>query len=84
MWKIEYSKEVRNYIYDSYPYTAAIWQMLKTLRTTPNGLPADPYDEIETEPSTIKWIVLDHLIIYERHPAQQLLYFFVLKPANSD
>lgn len=40
MWKIEYSKEVRNYLYDSYPYTETIWQTMKALRHQADGLPS--------------------------------------------
>lgn len=80
MWKIEYSREVRNYIYDSYPYTAEIWQLLKTLRTTANGLPLEGYTEIS--PNIFHWTALEHVVIYERYPERNLLYFFVLKPVN--
>lgn len=84
MWKIEYSKEVRNYLYDSYPYTAAIWQMLKTLRTTSDGLPLAAYRVTETEPMIITWQALDHLIMYERNLDRQALYFFIVKPLDED
>ena len=80
MWKIEYSQEVRNYIYDSYPYTATIWQTIKALCHTPNGLP--PVNYIEIAPDTFLWQVEEHLVIYERHVGQRKLVFTVLKPGN--
>lgn len=32
MWRIEYDRSVKNYIYDSYPYTEKVWQLIKSLR----------------------------------------------------
>jgi hypothetical protein len=84
MWKIEYSKEVRNYLYDSYPYTESIWQMLKTLRTTPDGLPPAQYDIAETQPVIVTWQALDHFIMYERHLERRILYFFIVKPLGEE
>ena len=78
MWAIEYKRDVRNYIYDSYPYTAAVWQAMKALRHTADGLPPDNYTRIG--PETYHWQVADHQVIYERNLAQRRLVFTVLKP----
>ncbi|MFN8493856.1 MAG: hypothetical protein U0350_40030 [Caldilineaceae bacterium] len=79
MWRIEYSQEVRNYIYDSYPYTETIWQTIKSLRHTLDGYPNTHY--IELASNLIQWEIADHTVIYERHPEQQRLLVRVLKPA---
>lgn len=83
MWKIEYNKEVRNYIYDSYPYTATVWQTIKTLRHSTNGLPnSTDYTEISRD--VFLWEVEGHIAIFERHFDQQKIVFTVLKPANEE
>jgi len=78
MWKIEYSQEVRNYIYDSYPYTEAVWKIIKSLRHTPDGQPSTHHTEIP--PNTIYWEIADHIVIYERYPEQQRIKINILKP----
>ena len=78
MWLIEYTKEVRDYIFDSYPYTHAVWQAIKSLRQTPNGLPAQGWTQLE--PNVFLWEVDDHEVLYERHKDEQKLILFVLKP----
>lgn len=82
MWKIEYNKEVRNYIYDSHPYTATIWQTIKTLRHAPNGLPNTDCTEISR--NVFLWEVAGHIAIFERHLDEQKIVFTVPKPANGD
>lgn len=81
MWSIEYSREVRNYIYDSYPYTEAIWQAIKTLRQTKDELPAEGCRQLGLE--TYLWEVADHTVIYQRVVAQRKLVITVLKPFSS-
>jgi len=82
MWRIEYTKEVRDYIFDSYPYTHAVWQALKSLRQTANGLPAKGWSELETE--VFLWQIEEHEVLYERHRAERKLIIFVLKPSSSE
>ena len=82
MWIIEYSKEVRDYIFDSYPYTAQVWQAIKSLLSTTDGLPSSDYLMIERE--TYLWKVADHLVIYQRSLTQRKLIFTVLKPVGND
>ena len=77
MWRIEYDRTVRNYIYDSYPYTERVWQAIKTLRTTPAGLPAAGVTPLE--PEVYLWLVEDHQVIYRRIVAAQVLRVLVLK-----
>lgn len=82
MWTVEYSKEVRDYIFDSYPYTEKVWQALKSLRQSTDGLPPSNYLMIETE--TYLWKIADHLVIYQRAVTRQKLIFTVLKPVGDD
>ncbi len=78
MWRIEYDRSVRNYIYDSYPYTEKVWQAIKSLRHTESGMPADSVTQLE--PEVFVWTVEEHLVIYRRIRADQILRFLVLKP----
>lgn len=78
MWTVTYTKEVRNYIYDSYPYTETVWQAVKSLRQTTKGLPATGWKE--KEPNVFLWEVADHQIISERNVDQRILNIFVMKP----
>jgi len=78
MWQIKYTKEVRNYIYDSYPYTEAVWQAVKSLWQTSEGLPLSGWKE--KEPNVFLWEVADHQILYERDMEQRSLTIFVMKP----
>lgn len=82
MWDVKYTKEVRNYIYDSYPYTEAVWQAVKTLRQTKDGLP--PSEWKEREPNVFLWEVADHQVLYERNTEQRLLTVFVMKPRTEE
>ena len=82
MWSIEYSREVRNYIYDSYPYTEQIWQAIKSLRQTLDGLPDNDWMQLEL--NTYRWEVANHLVIYQRIVAQKKLIITVLKPFGSE
>jgi hypothetical protein len=77
MWRIEYDKTVRNYIYDSYPYTERVWQAMKSLRTTADGLPVEGVQVLE--PDVFLWEVAEHLVIYRRLTEKQTLRFLVLK-----
>lgn len=76
MWQIKYSQEVRNYIFDSYPYTAQVWAAIKTLRSSVNGLPPGNYRELD--PDLILWTIAGHEVIYQR--LNHLLYITVVKP----
>lgn len=78
MWAIEYKRDVRNYIYDSYPYTETVWQAMKALCYTADGLPPDNYTPLE--PEVYLWQVADHQVVYHRDLAQHKLIFVVLKP----
>ena len=82
MWQIEYTKEVRDYIYDFYPYTHTVWQTIKALRQSPTGLPATGYKQLRS--NVFLWEVNDHLVVYERNPERRKLIFFVLKPAGEE
>ena len=82
MWRIEYRKEVRNYIYDSYPYTETIWQTIKALRHTPDGLP--PANYITLAPNIFQWSVASHLVVYRRHWDQNKLDFLIIKPLDNE
>ncbi|MCE7989611.1 MAG: hypothetical protein DYG89_51340 [Caldilinea sp. CFX5] len=73
----QYTKEVRNYIFDSYPYTEAVWQAVKSLRQTKHGLPASNWKE--KEPGVFLWAVADHQILYERNIDERILKIFVMK-----
>ncbi len=64
MWQIKYSQEVRNYIFDSYPYTAQVWAAIKSLRESTHGLPPNNYRELE--PNLMLWTVAGHEVIYQR------------------
>jgi len=78
MWTIGYSQEVRNYIFDSYPYTAEIWQQIKSLRQTSNGLPESGWKIIE--PGLYLWVVAGHSVIYKRLIEERKIVVTVLKP----
>jgi adenylate kinase family enzyme len=78
MWRIEYDRTVRNYIYDSYPYTENVWRAIKSLRQTTNGLPAEAVTQLE--PEVYLWIVEEHQVVYRRIEATQVLRVIVLKP----
>jgi hypothetical protein len=82
MWEVKYTKEVRNYIYDSYPYTEAAWQAIKSLRKTKEGIPASGWNA--KEPNVFLWEVADHQIIYERNVEQRILKVFVMKPRSEE
>jgi hypothetical protein len=80
MWRIEYDKTVRNYIYDSYPYTERVWQAIKSLRQSVDGLPTGNVAQLE--PEVFLWIVEEHLVIYRRIEPPQVLRVIMLKPAT--
>jgi hypothetical protein len=78
MWSLSYSKEVRNYIYDSYPYTEAVWQAIKSLRQTQDGIPSTGWKKLESE--LYLWLVAEHWVVYQRLVDEQQLIVTVLKP----
>ncbi|MEZ4731351.1 MAG: hypothetical protein R3E79_29885 [Caldilineaceae bacterium] len=78
MWRIEYDRSVRNYIYDSYPYTEKIWQTIKSLRHTDSGIPDSDVRQLEAD--VFLWTVEEHEVIYRRLHAERILRFLVLKP----
>ena len=78
MWALSYSKEVRNYIYDSYPYTEDVWQAIKSLRQTQDGIPPTGWKKLEAE--LYLWLVADHWVVYQRLIDEQKLIVTVLKP----
>lgn len=78
MWRIEYDRSVRNYIYDSYPYTEKVWQAMKSLRHIESGVPASDVEQLE--PEVFLWIVEDHEVVYRRLLVERILKFIVLKP----
>ena len=78
MWRIEYDRSVRNYIYDSYPYTEKIWQTIKSLRNIESGIPTSNVTQLE--PEVFLWTVEEHEVIYRRLRAERTLKFLVLKP----
>jgi len=80
MWTLGYSREVRNYIYDSYPYPAAVWQAIKSLRQTKDALPARGWRELE--PDLYLWMIADHWVVYKRLVAEQKLVVTALKPVD--
>lgn len=82
MWAVEYSREVRNYIYDSYPYTDAVWQAIKSLRQTKEGIPAEGVTQLE--PGVCLWEVVNHLVVYERDVERQTLIVTVVKPVEEE
>ncbi|MFN8491066.1 MAG: hypothetical protein U0350_25955 [Caldilineaceae bacterium] len=82
MWRSEYTKEVWDYIFDSYPYTHTVWQTIKSLRQTPNGLPPQGWTQLE--PEVFLWQVEEHDVLYERHQEDRKLMIFVLKPSASE
>lgn len=78
MWRIEYDRSVKNYIYDSYPYTEAVWRAIKTLRNRADGLPVEGAVQLELD--VYLWIVEGHQVVYRRIVAAQILRVLVLKP----
>lgn len=82
MWEIRYSKEVRDYIYDSYPYTESVWQAMKSLRNTRDGIPDDKVQQLELE--LFLWEVAGHTIIYRRSRATRTLRFLIAKPFGAE
>ncbi len=82
MWLIEYTKEVRNYIFDSYPYTHMVWQAIKSLCQTPSGISAQGCTQLE--PNVFLWEVADHEVLYERNSDEHKLIVFVLKPSAAE
>ncbi len=80
MWTLGYSREVRNYIYDSYPYTAEVWQAIKSLRQTTDGLPPSGWRALE--PDLYLWMIADHWVVYKRLVEAQKLIVTALKPID--
>jgi hypothetical protein len=80
MWTLSYSRQARNYIYDSYPYTAEVWQAIKSLRQTQDEIP--PSAGRELEPDLYLWMVTGHYVVYKRLVAEQKLIVTVLKPVD--
>jgi hypothetical protein len=77
MWEIKYSQEVRSYIYDSYPYTAMVWDVIKSLKNSSDGLPPTGAQLLELE--LYLWTVANHLVIYRRLIDERILRFAVVK-----
>ncbi len=82
MWTVGYTQEVRNYIFDSYPYTETVWQKIKTLRQTNDGLP--PRDWKEIEPAVYLWEVAGHTVVYKRLIVERKIIVTVLKPQDEN
>ncbi len=78
MWEIKYTKEVRNYLYDSYPYTAEVWQAAKALRAMDRALPME--EHVEIEPGVYLWRVAGHFVIYRKIESEQIVRILVMKP----
>ncbi len=80
MWTLGHSREVRNYIYDSYPYTAEVWQAIKSLRKTEDGIPPTGWKELERD--LYLWLVAGHWVVYKRLVEGQKLIVTALKPVD--
>jgi hypothetical protein len=80
MWEIRYSQEVRNYIYDSYPFTETVWKAIKSLRNIQDGIPSTKVQQLE--PELYLWEVANHLVLYRRIEAERTLRFIIVKPLD--
>ena len=77
MWRVRYDRTVRNYIFDSYPYTHDIWRAIRALEQS-EGIPvAGRFSQIN---SVYFWTVAEHLVVYERQAAAQIIDVAYVKP----
>lgn len=82
MWEIRYSKEVRDYIYDSYPFTESVWKAMKSLKNICEGLPDDKVQQLELD--LFLWEVAGHTVIYRRSKVTKTLHFLIAKPFGAE
>ncbi len=79
MWRVRYDRTVRNYIYDSYPYTHDIWRAIRALERS-EGIPvAGRFSRIS---SVYLWTVTGHLVVYERQTSTQVIDVAYVKPLD--
>lgn len=78
MWRVRFTKECRNYIIDSFPYTEKIWQTIKLLRFTEDGLPYSNYQQLSD--GAYLWIISNHWVLFERDEDEKIIRVLKIQP----
>jgi len=81
LWDIEYSREARNYLYDSHPYTENILIAIEELRFTKDAIPPEGCTQLE--PGVYMCEMLRHMVVYQKVLAvntRPSLWIAIVKP----
>jgi hypothetical protein len=81
LWEIEYDRQVSNYFFDNDPYTFPLLARIEELRITPNAVPPEGCTPLPGEPGSFMWLVLGHVVVYEKIGTTRLIVWAV-KPLS--
>lgn len=76
-WKIEYSREADDYLFDNFPYTESLdWKLIDLLDT--DGIPKTGAHQLEL--GLLMCEIEKHTVVYRRNQTTQTIRILVLKP----
>jgi hypothetical protein len=81
VWEIEYSDEVKFYFLDNDPYTFALLVRIEELRYAADAIPPEGCTPLPGEPNHYLWLVLEHVVAYEKQ-GTTTLKIWVVKPLD--
>ena len=79
LWEVEYANEVRNYFLDNDPYSFDLLVRIEELRYSPDAIPPEGCTPLTEEPNNYLWLVLNHVVVYEK-VGTNLLKIWAVKP----
>jgi hypothetical protein len=82
MWELDYNEEVKYYFLDNDPYTFPLLIKLEELKFEPDAIPQEGCTPLDEEPGLFMWVVLDHLVVYEKLAVEHRLRILVVKPLD--
>ncbi len=77
LWEIEYGRQVSNYFFDNDPYTFPLLVRIEELRYIPDAVPPEGCTPIPGELGSFMWLVLDHVVAYEKVGTTRLIVWAV-------
>ena len=84
MWELEYNEEVKQYFFDNDPYAFALLVRIEELKFAPEAIPPEGCTPLDDEPDVFLWVVLEHLVLYQKIAEKKLLRILMVKPLDED
>jgi hypothetical protein len=82
MWELEYNEEVKHYFIDNAPYTFMLLVRIEELKYASDAIPPEGLTPVDDEPNVYMWLVLDHVVVFEKLSALNILRILVIKPLD--